>query len=266
MKARLHIDGVGFAAPGLPTAEALRGHLEGAPFAPEAEWKPMPASLARRQALRLSEATRVAIMAAEQIAAALPADCPWVFASSTGEGGTLNEILLALRSDPIMIQPLRFQNAVHNAAQGNWSIAAANKGAMTSVAAYDATPGIGFLKAAMQALTDDRPVGLVVFDAPMPPPLHDKRPFGLAMAAAFALSPRRGPESLAALDLAVVADEEATAPSVSGADPRLADNGNPVRMLLPLLRRIHRPEDGAILLDLPGSHALRITVSGCRDG
>ncbi|MBK0400876.1 beta-ketoacyl synthase chain length factor [Limibaculum sp. M0105] len=259
MKATLFVDGVGYAAPGLRTAVALQEHFDGAPFEVEETWTAMPACLARRQALRLSDTTRLAIMAAEAVGPLLPRDCSWIFASSTGEGGTLNEILLALRADPIMIQPLRFQNAVHNAAQGNWSIAAGAKGGMTSVAAYDATAGAGLLKATMQALMDDCPVGLVVFDAPLPPPLHEKRPLELSMAAAFALSPQRGENSLAALDLDVVADETATDPSLSGAHRSLTDSGNPVRFLLPLLRQIFWPKGETVTLDLPGKLALTVT-------
>ncbi|MDT8344644.1 MAG: beta-ketoacyl synthase chain length factor [Thermohalobaculum sp.] len=265
MTARLYVNAVGFAAPGIESAEALRRHLAGAASAPAEGWAPMPACLARRQALRLSEATRIALMAAEQIGAHVPRDGAWVFASSTGEGGTLAEILTALRGDEIMIQPIRFQNAVHNAAQGQWSIIAGATGPMTSIAAYDETAGAGLLKAMLQATIDGTAVGLVVFDAPMPEPLLEKRPIGLPMAASLALSPAETPGSIAALDLTVVTGTAATPSTPPQAADSLTASGNPVRVLLPLLQRILSPDGSEITLALPGDAALRITAMEAAD-
>src|SRR3546814_1544843 len=113
----------------------------------------------------------------------------WVLASSLGEGETLQVILEALREPDMMIQPLRFQNSVHNAAAGQWSIAAGVTGPITSIAAHDETVGAGFVKAGLQVTLEERSVGLVFYDAPMPEPLNAKRPLGLPLAAGFALSP-----------------------------------------------------------------------------
>jgi hypothetical protein len=261
MIGRLYVNAIGFAAPGVDCAASLFAHFDGANWADPGDWKPASARLPRRQALRLSEATRLAIMVAEQIGGAVAPDAAWVFASSIGEGQTLNKILTALSQPEIMVQPLRFQNSVHNAAQGQWSIIAQATGPATSIAAYDHSVGAGLLKAMMQAVLENTAVGLVVFDAPMPPPLHEKRRFDLPMAAALALSPEPTPLSHCALDIEVIAH---TAPSgLTGTKlaSGLLDSGNPVRFILPLLASMHRLDRQAVVLALPGGANLKVTIS-----
>lgn len=260
MNGSLYVSAIGFAAPGLDSAAELFAHLDGAPLRAAEDWTPLPGCLPRRQTLRLSESTRLAIMAAEQIGAALPGDSAWVFASSTSEGWILNEILALLCQPDIMVQPLRFQNAVHNAAQGQWSIVARATGPASSIAAYDDSVGAGLLKATMQAAQEHIPVGLVAFDAPLPPPLHEKRPFAMPIAAALALTPARTPASRCRLDLSVTRSGHPSDPAEAGAAPALATSGNPVRFILPLLARIHRADPRPVLLGLPGGARLMVAV------
>ena len=265
MTGSLYVNAIGFAAPGIDTSAALFAHFHGADWSGAEGWKPAPASLPRRQALRLSETTRLAIMAAEQIGDAVPDQAAWVFASSTGEGGTLHEILAALTRPEIMIQPLRFQNSVHNAAQGQWSIVAHATGPATSIAAYDDSVGAGLLKAMMQAALENTAVGLVVFDAPFPPPLHEKRRFGLQMAAALALSPEPMPESRCVLDFEIIARAAPSGVSGTNAAAGLIDSANPVRFILPLLERMQNLDRRAVVLGLPGGAGLKVTVSEVSD-
>ena len=264
MSMRLHLHAVGFAAPGIEDADALAAHLGGAPATPPEDWSPAPKSLSRRQMMRLSDATRVAIMAAEQIAGAVPGDGAWVFASSIGEGATLDGILRALCEADVMIQPLGFQNAVHNAAQGQWSILAHSEGPGTSIASYDDTAGAGLLKAAMQATIERTALGLVIYDAPLPPPLHEKRPIAFPMAAALALSPHPPAAPLAALEIDVVpgAAPDATPPDDGSF---LSRSGNPTRLVLPLLKEVFRPTGVPVTLSLTGGAGLRVTVGGPGD-
>ncbi len=257
MVGRVSVAGLGFVAPGLADAGALRSHLAGAPLAAVDGWRPSPAGLPPRQARRLSGGIALAIAAAEQIAPVLPREAAWVFASSVGEGETLRDILASLARPDIMVQPLKFQNAVHNAAQGQWSILAGAEGPATSIAAYDETVGAGLLKAAMQVLVERRPVGLVMFDAPLPPPLHEKRPLALPMAAALALTLDGAAKSPGSLELSLVHNAVPTDPRESGAGDLLVDSGNPVRFALPLLARIDRTDPRPIVLQLPGGAGLR---------
>ena len=261
MTLSLHVDAVGFAAPGLDHAAALAAHFDGETVAVPQSWSPAPAGLSRRQAIRLSEATRLAIMAAEQISTAVPADGAWVFASSVGEGATLDEILRALSETDVMIQPLRFQNAVHNAAQGQWSILARSEGPGTSVASYDDTVGAGLLKAAMQATLEKTVLGLVIFDAPLPEPLHEKRPFGCPMAAALALRAVTPSEPHAQLEITLIPDAGRNEPQLDIC-PHLLQSGNPVRFALPLMKELFRPTGYSVTFSLTGGSGLRVMVRG----
>lgn len=258
---RLYVNAIGFAAPGIESSAALFAHFDGADWVTAEEWKPTSAKLPHRQARRLSDATQIAIMVAEEIDEAVAKDSAWVFASSTGEGQTLNEILSALSQPEIMVQPLRFQNSVHNAAQGQWSIITHATGPATSIAAYDHSVGAGLLKAMMQAVLENTAVGLVMFDAPLPSPLHEKRPVGLPMAAALALSPQPMAQSRCALDIEVIVDAVPTDPTGCNIASELRDSRNPARFILPLLERIRRLDAQPVVLALPGGPGLRITVS-----
>jgi Beta-ketoacyl synthase, N-terminal domain len=260
MVGRVSVAGLGFVAPGIADAEALHAHLDGAPIDADEGWRASPATLPPRQARRLSGAIALAVAAAEQIAPVLPRDAAWVFASSVGEGETLRDILSALAQPDIMVQPIKFQNAVHNAAQGQWSILAGAEGPATSIAAHDETVGAGLLKAAMQLLLERRPVGLVIFDAPLPPPLHEKRPLALPMAAALALTVAGG--TLGSLLLSLDHGAAPTDPSESGAGAPLLGSANPVRFALPLLARIQRGDPRPVVLRLPGGGALCAACEG----
>lgn len=258
MTLRVHVDAFGLSVPGLDGPSELQAHLAGAPLDVPEDWTPSQATLAPRQARRLSTSIRSAIAAAEQIDAQMSDDAGWVFASSTGEGDTLNVILSALCAPEVMIQPIRFQNAVHNAAQGQWSVARGAKGPATSISAFDATVGAGLLKAAMQVVLERRAVGLVCFDAPLPPPLHEKRAFDLQMAVAFALSPERSERTICALDISRTEDGEDNGLAALPLDPRIAQSRNPALQAIPLLVRLMDGGREPLVLQLPGPARLMI--------
>lgn len=261
MRMRIYVAAAGFVAPGLESFADLSTHFGGARWQDRPGWEPVSQRMSPRQARRLSHSVRLAVMAAEQIGDFLPKNAAWVFASSCGEGWALNEILTALAQPEILVQPLRFQNSVHNAAQGQWSIVAGARGPGTSVAAYDNSPGAGLLKAAMQVVIEQIPVGLVVFDAPLPPPLHEKRPIALPMAAALALAPQSGEETLCSLEVSVTSGVAPIDTEHAAAAPELYESGNPVRFLLPLLARIGSPDEASAGLGLPEGNRLEIRVS-----
>lgn len=256
MIGQVRVKRLGFLAPGLNGIDALAAHQGGAAWEPEPGWRATPSSLPPRQAKRLSGAIALAMAVSEQIADDVPVDGGWVFASSLGEGDTLNRILTALAEPEIMVQPLRFQNAVHNAAQGQWSIAAGATGPGTSIAAWDDTAGAGLLKAAMQVLHEKLTVGLVIFDEPLPDPLQEKRPMSLPMAAALALEPVSGAEPGLELSLA---------PNPSPAIPvpgLLGESGNPVAQAIPLITALQSGGPVDTVLTLPGSQSLRVRSGG----
>ncbi len=252
------IDGAVVYGPGIGSWEAFCALIDGAQWTSTADWQPEPQCLPSRQAKRLSPAIRLALAAAEQIAPLLPPDAGWVFASSTGEGETLNVILKALCTPEMLVQPLRFQNAVHNAAAGQWSIAAGLTGPMTCIAGFDQTVGCGFLKAAMQVKLEARPVGLVLYDVPMPVPLDEKRPLDLPFAAALAISPSAS--SGTSLPFDCVSSYGPVTPPASEIGDVLCRTRNPVARCVPLLELLATGSVGTVTLGLHGGAALDVRI------
>lgn len=256
MIGRVNVASIGFVAPGIDGSDGLAEYLDAAPVTAHPGWRASPVSLSARLTRRLSGAIALAVAAAEQVANSVPQDGGWVFASSLGEGDTLNNILASLSRPEVMVQPLRFQNAVHNAAQGQWSIASGGVGPGTSIAAHDDTAGAGLLKAAMQVLTEGISVGLVVFDEPLPEPLDEKRPMATAMAAALALSPT--PAKYGALEISLASGRIDAEPLPVA----IRDSGNPVRQILPLIAALASGEPHDAILSLPGARSLRARTGG----
>lgn len=250
-----------FVAPGIAGWADLRARFaSGAWDRPEAwgsVWTASPDCFPPRQARRLSPEIRLAAAAAEVIAPALPPEAAWVFGSSAGEGHTLAGILDELREPDMLIQPLKFQNAVHNAPSGHWSIAAGHAGPMTSIAAYDGTFAAALLKAVVQMRAEARPAGVVVYDAPFPVPLDEKRPMEVSLAAGLALSPEAAPGS--ALRLTITVDPGEASPPATPTGRALLATGNPVGRAAALLEAIAAGEGGAAIHFRDGA-PLRIDV------
>ncbi len=265
MIAQVYVDAIGFSGPGIESLSALTDAMGGAAIEVPQDWQPSPELLPKRQARRLSGETRVAMMAAEQIAPALQSDDAWVFASSSGEGDTLGVILTALCEPDIMLQPVKFQNAVHNAAQGQVSIAVGSTGAATSIAAFDNSVAAGLLKAAMQIRSEETACGLVAFDKPLPPPLQERRPYELTLAGALALSPTRTERSLACIDIGYGRGLAATDPGELPGPRHVIDSNNPVRFLLPVIAAIAGKTNGSVVLDLAGGGQLCLEVAVLSD-
>ncbi len=255
---RVCISRIGFAAPGFDSWAALQAAFPKAAFEGGGELIPRPSCLPPRAMRRFSPQILLALALAEQIGPALPKDAGWVFASSIGEGETLQVILEALRDPGMLVQPVRFQNSVHNAPSGQWTIAAGLHGPTTSLGAYDETVAAGLLKAAMQVVLEQRSVGLVLYDVPLPVPLDAVHPLGIPVGAAFAMTPQPSPDTVAILDLAVEAAPQ------SSAHTHLAQSmiasGNPIASILPLLERLAGHGDGRVVIRHHGGGGISLTV------
>ncbi|MDH3738661.1 MAG: beta-ketoacyl synthase chain length factor [Alphaproteobacteria bacterium] len=254
----MYLNAITFCAPGAESWDALCALFNGADFSPPDDWRVVPECLSGRTARRVSPQILLALTVAERIGGSLPEDAGWVFASSAGEGETLQVILEMLSTPDMLIQPLRFQNAVHNAAAGQWSVAAKITGPMTSIAAHKETVGAGFMKAALQVALEARPVGLVIYDVPFPEPLDQTQPLGLPIGAGFALSPDPGPATLAAVEVTTCDSEPTTAESEIAR--ALQATGNPVAAALPLLEKLAGGDRADIVLAIHGGGALQLRL------
>jgi hypothetical protein len=161
-----------------------------------------------------------------------------VFASSDGETGVLDRLCTALAAPQRTISPTLFHHSVHNAASGYWGIATGAQQSSTVLACYDSSFCAALLEAAAYVHIEERPVLLVAYDLPPPPPLYAARPLVGGFATALLLTRVPSPHTLARLILTLSNNlsEEAT----SMADPRLEAlrTGNQAARALPLLAAI----------------------------
>ncbi len=257
--ASIYLEAIGVQAPGLNGWQAYVEASSQPDWALVGDWSTVPACLSPRQAKRLSGPTLIALACAEQIGDAIDAESGWVFASSIGEGLTLDVILEALRKDEILISPMKFQNAVHNAAVGQWTIAKTLQGPSTSIAAFDETAGAGLLKSWMQCTLEQRPVGLAIYDWPLPGALAVKRPIAAPLGISMALSPAKTQRSMRRL--VCRSSERPVSECQSAVGATLLATGNPAAALAPLLDVVSSGESGEVTLGLSGGTSLSIEVS-----
>jgi hypothetical protein len=152
----------------------------------------LPAVLAPAERRRTSLAVRLAIDAGLQALAAAGADAAdlaGVFGSSEGDGETIHSICSAVAQPGYPVSPTRFHNSVHNAPAGYWSIATGSRSGSSSVCAADDTAAAALLDAAVQAVAEEAPVLLVLYDVVPPAPLARLPQVGQPFAAALLLRP-----------------------------------------------------------------------------
>ncbi|MGB5831970.1 MAG: beta-ketoacyl synthase chain length factor [Thiohalocapsa sp.] len=232
--------GVGTIAPGLPDWTAAAAVLRGErPYQAQPLAVPPPASLSPNERRRATLATRLALTAAQQateVAEHRSSDLLGVFASSDGDMDLIDSMCRAVYERHEPPSPTVFQNSVHNAVAGYWSIAEGCRQASTSIAAGDGSFAAGLLEAATQASTMGKPVLLVAFDVPAPELLHSHRNFGCAFACALLLAPAAQADDDPLLTLALP-DEAQSKPDTPMADYALEvmRAGNPAARSLPLL-------------------------------
>jgi hypothetical protein len=202
----------------------------------------------------------LAILVAEKIVPTLTDRAAWVFGSAFGEGETLKIILDALCTPNMAIRPTRFQNSVHNAASGQWTIAQSIRTAATSICGGDCTVGSSLLKAFLQVQLEDRPVGVVLFDAPLPYPLNGSHKVAVPAGAGLALSPHKSPKTIATIEYSLC-DTATTKVCSPFAKAALATD-NPVFAVLPLIEYLYGLNKSDVVLGLNGGQALKLKV--CR--
>jgi len=194
------VDGIGLLGPGLESWEQAVPLLAGrAPAQPGRTKLPMPQTLPAAERRRAGLAVKAALavgLQALKAADASAAQMPTVFSSSGGDGVNCHEICCALASADRVISPTRFHNSVHNAPSGYWSISSGAMATSSVLCAYDGSFAAGLLEAMAQAVTERRPVLLIVYDTDYPQPLHGVRPIPDTMGVALLLSPRAGAGSV----------------------------------------------------------------------
>jgi hypothetical protein len=201
----LWVDGLGLWTTGIADWPAFGQWLRGEEPAP-AQARPLAEVLPANERRRAPESVLLAVDAAGRAVAMsgyAAAGLPCIFASAHGDQSITDYMCTTLAAAPTELSPIRFHNSVHNAPAGYWTIATGCRAGSSAIAAGTATFGAGLLEAASQALADDCPVLLVIYDTAGNGPLleltHTRRPFASAMV----LSPRRGENSVARLEISL---------------------------------------------------------------
>jgi hypothetical protein len=189
------------------------------------------------------------------------ATLPAVFASSGADGETIDAILDTLTTPAREVSPTRFHNSVHNAPSGYWGLAVHSQEVVSSVSCHDASFAAGLLEAAVQAVVGVRPILLVAYDLPYPPPLEALRPIEGSFGVAIVLSPSPSHRALAEL-LIRPADANGDLTGCVDRGLEALRRGNPAARSLPLLVALAGRSGTSIRLDL-GRGALDVQVALC---
>jgi hypothetical protein len=217
---RAYVDGIGLLAPGLASWRAARPVLAGrARYAPGEMPRPSAELLPPAERRRCGDLVKLALhVGAEALApgGAGADDLATVFTCATGNGEVLHQLCETLAGSARDVSPTRFHNSVHNAAAGYWSIATGARAPSTSLCAHQGSFAAGLAEAVMQARAERRPVLLVAYDLPPPPPLAAVVPCTVPCGLALLLAPEAGAASLGAIDLGLRRE---------GAETTLADPG-----------------------------------------
>jgi len=262
---RIGVEAVALCGPGLPDWERGLPVLTGsAPYQSGPVALAPPPQLSPGERRRSVPSVRLALhvgTAAVQQSGLDPASLPAVFASSGADGETIDNILATLTTPTREVSPTRFHNSVHNAPSGYWGLAVRSQEVVSSISCHDASFAAGLLEAAVQVVTDARPVLLVAYDLPYPGPLERFRPIEGSFGVAAVLSHTPSDHALARLLIRV----GETDGDLSGC----ADSGletlrcrNPAARSLPLLIALARRTAAPIRLDL-GRGTLDIQVEPC---
>ncbi len=263
---RVFVEGVGLCGPGLGGWDASRALLAG-----NAPYQSGPTAVTASELLPAAERRRagmsvkLALAAGREALAAAARDAAntaTVFASSSGDCDNVHHMLEALSTPARQISPTRFHNSVHNAAAGYWSIATQCRAPSTSLACFDASFAAGLLEATCQVASSGVAVALIAYDHPYPVPLHAVRTILAAFGVALVLAPSATDHSIAALDIAFVAQEAAaTLVAVPGLEE--LRRGVPAARSLPLLTVLARGSSETVVIEFVTGTHLRVAVAPC---
>lgn len=246
-----HLAGIGLRAPGLSGWAESRAVLAGHETYRETAMPAVPEQslLARNTVRRTTYTIRLTLQVAEEAmnAAAMPnAELASVFACSGGDASALDQIFNALTLPDRPVSPNQFNNSVHNAPAGYWSIATQSHHPSTSLSAYDGSFSAGLLEALGLLTTLRQAVLLIAYDVPPPPPLWVHRPIAAPYAVALLLTPKPAATHLGRLHLALAHGQAESRLEEVGLE-RLR-GGNPAARSLPLLQIIARGRENRVVL------------------
>lgn len=238
--ARLYVDGIALWSERLPGWERARDILAGREPAPaEPSPRPAPELLPPTERRRAPDTVAIAIESAMRACASAqrdPASLPCVFSSMHGDLAITDYMCATISSTPMLVSPTKFHNSVHNAAAGYWSIGTGCSRPYTALSAGEQSFGAGLLETCVQALSDRQPILLVAYDinarGPLAPVARSKH----LLSVALVVSPERGPQSRAQIDLMLTTQPGAA--SLPRPENAALIAGNSTESCLPLMEAL----------------------------
>ena len=256
---------VGLVAPGLSSWRQSTAMLrEEAAYQPEPLPPLKPAILKPSERRRTTDTIKLALAAAGD---ALD-QAPWqkrllsVFACSEGDLNIVHQICHALTQDGRPVSPTQFHNSVHNAAAGYGSIATGHQQASTSISGQQGTFAAGLLEAAVQTISEEMPVLLVVYDHPAPFPLNEIVNIGEPFAVSLLLSSRNDSSAHIA-ELAVKTTHDDSVEVMPEARMEAMRLANPAGRALPLLQALARKKQTCVKLPYLPNLGLMVDILPC---
>jgi len=258
---RVYVNAVGLFARGFPGWSKSRAALTGqAPYRGDALPGFDQLQLPRNAARRTTFTIRLALQVAQEAMTGSPlmsAELCAVFACSGGNPEALDNIFTALALPKPLVSPNHFNNSVHNAPLGYWSIAAGSQATAISLSAFDASFAAGLLEASGLAAVERRAVLLVAYDVPPPQALSPFRAIHGPFGAALLLSATPYAESQCRLQVQVVVASGQEEDRMPDAGLEALRIHNPAARSLPLLKAIAQRRSQTVVLPyLPAAQLL----------
>jgi hypothetical protein len=249
---RALIRSIGLIGPGLPDWASSIALLRGeTPYQAAEVQLPAVSALPPAERRRTGAPVRLALSTGLQALSAgtmSATDVATIFTSSGGDGQVIHEICEVLATEAREVSPTRFHNSVHNAPAGYWGIATRSHAASTSLCAYDWSFAAGLLEACAQVQYGSKPVLLVSYDVPYPPPLREARPVHGVLGIALLLDELGAARGVASVNVEFNA-ERASATRMENHELEALRQGNPTGRALPLLAAIATGASTDIALD-----------------
>jgi hypothetical protein len=195
---------------------------------------PKPELIPANERRRAPLPVRLAVESSSQAVAAsgLKAEeLPSVFVSGLGDTQLTDYMCRALSSEHKALSPTKFHNSVHNAAAGYWTISTGCMQAANSIAAFQESASLALMEAAIQCETENRPVLITYYDAPVAAPLKGMLQNEMSFSVSLVIAPAK-PGEAGALT-ATVNPEAVEWPTISGAAELVACyQSNPAARIL----------------------------------
>ena len=242
-------------------------HLMQGESVPETRNKgPKPAVIPANERRRAPLPVRLAVESswqATQAAGVPPESLTCVFVSGLGDTDLTDYMCKTLASEHKELSPTKFHNSVHNAPAGYWTISTGTMSAANSVAGYEESVSLTILEAMIQCETENVPMLLTFYDAPVADILTPVLPNQETFAFSLVIYPHDANVEGQVLTAIVNQQEDASWPALNADSTYLTEMyaQNPAAKVLCVAELLNQP-DGQITIPLSSGTSLTLACEG----